>query len=799
MKSIRRACTLSFALVAWCAACSDDPPAPEVAYVQIDPEEVEIEVGQSMTLAATAFDETGKKMEAGAAAWSSSDPAVAAVSEGGEVVGVAPGDAVVSASIGGKSGRTAVKVLPPGVARVDIAPAAARIRPDETVQLSATAFSAWEAKVEGREVTWSSADPDVASVSEGGLVRGREPGMATILAIVDDVAGSVVVEVIPHVSVVRVEPIDLVLFEGESGTLEAVVLGTNGATLEDREVAWSSTAPEVATVDEAGVVQALRPGKATIYAEVEEVVNLATVEVRPLPATLRIEPPSLLLQVDTTWGLSALVTDTLGVERTAEGCTWRSLDPEVLRVGGGGAVHAVARGLTHVEATCEGLQASIQAEILPRAELEIDGPDRVVVGESIQLQVLAGDREPRGEARMVAGSEEVAELDSDGLLHGLAPGRAWVFAEAEGRTVGRELLSVLRFDELRSGPWHTCGRATTGEFHCWGNTRLHLPGEVAAWPTPIPHPIRPFAGDPFTDLALGEVLSYGLRDERRFPWGCDDWTCEFAEMGSVVGGPTASPPRVSAGYALRTVQPGGVFRFSHFACGLQVDGRVECWGEAIPPSSNPFAIQFDEAAFEGDFANTAQTFVEVGVGLTSVCALTEDGEVWCWGSGGIDAADGLSFEEGTGSPLPAPLPGAPALASLSVGKYHACGVTPAGSAWCWGHSREGALGAGSLGSSEAPVEVAGGHVFRHVSASIEHTCGLTVDDEILCWGRGEAEPVQVPLAGPFLQVVAGARHACALRTDGVALCWGDASLSQTADDAASIHDGSPRPIYPENR
>ncbi|HWV36908.1 MAG TPA: Ig-like domain-containing protein [Vulgatibacter sp.] len=816
MKPFRSVWIASFALATSLVACSDDPAAPEVAFIQIDPDGVEVEVGQALALTATAFDEAGNKMDEGTATWSSSDPAIATVDESGEVVGVAEGDAIVTATVGGKSGRTNVKVIPAMVTRVEIAPDAPRVRPDETVQLTATAFTARGILPAGREVSWTSLDPDLASVSGSGLVRGREPGLATIAATIEGVTGSVEVEVIPNVGVVRVEPTELVLFEGESGPLAAVVLGSNGATLTDRVVEWSSSVADVATVDEGGVVRALRPGKATIYAEVEGVQNLATVEVMPLPATLRIEPPSLLLQEDTTWGLAAIITDTLGLERPGEGCTWHSLDPEVIRVGDGGAVHAIARGITHVEARCEGKQASIEAEVLPRAALEILGPDRVVVGESIHFEVRAEDRAPLGEVRWAVGwerpnSNPIASIEQDGTLHAHLPGRPFAFVRAEGRSTGREVLSVLRFTSLQSGPWHTCGKATTGEFFCWGATRFMRWGEPSTPPTPIPQPLneaRLHENYEFESVTLGELKSIALTASGdAVTWGCESpnfpWVCVGDEVGSALGPAFGTYTRTAAAYAIfrRIPPPLRSIRFSQFSCFLDPTGRVSC---KRPPIAHPdyeeFQFPFPEAAFDFlGFANTSQRFVEVGAGVASICALTAAGEPWCWGPGGIDAEDDFSFEEGAGSPVPAPLEGAPTLASLSVGKYHACGLTPAGKAWCWGHSRKGALGAGFLGSSETPVEVAGDLVFRHVSASIEHTCGLTMDDEIHCWGRGETAPVKAPLAGPFLQVAAGAEHACALRTDGVARCWGEGALFQTADDLALLHDGSPRPIYPENR
>jgi alpha-tubulin suppressor-like RCC1 family protein len=59
-------------------------------------------------------------------------------------------------------------------------------------------------------------------------------------------------------------------------------------------------------------------------------------------------------------------------------------------------------------------------------------------------------------------------------------------------------------------------------------------------------------------------------------------------------------------------------------------------------------------------------------------------------------------DAGTG---PAPAPQGFALAAVSAGDMHTCGVTPGSVAYCWGNNGAGQLGDRTLVARNAPVRV----------------------------------------------------------------------------------------------
>ena len=134
--------------------------------------------------------------------------------------------------------------------------------------------------------------------------------------------------------------------------------------------------------------------------------------------------------------------------------------------------------------------------------------------------------------------------------------------------------------------------------------------------------------------------------------------------------------------------------------------------------------------------------------------------------------------------------GLPAVAVV-VGVGHACALTTAGEAYCWGSNASGQLGIGHADYSAhpTPAPVTGGLRFTSLAAGGHHTCGLTTTGEAYCWGgnwAGQlgsgstdgARPAKVPGEFRYSAISAGDRHTCAIDDGGIVVCWGDNSLGQ---------------------
>ena len=157
---------------------------------------------------------------------------------------------------------------PPRAAAITVSPDASELTAlGATAQLSAEVRDQNGQVMSGATVTWASSSAGVATVSTAGLVTAVGNGSASITAHVGAVSGSAAVTVAQEASAVVVSPVADTVPVGDTVRLAAEVSDANGhAVVGEGLLAWSSSDPAVATVDESGLVSGVAPGKTTITA-----------------------------------------------------------------------------------------------------------------------------------------------------------------------------------------------------------------------------------------------------------------------------------------------------------------------------------------------------------------------------------------------------------------------------------------------------------------------------------------------------------------------------------------------------
>ncbi len=277
------------------------------------------------------------------------------------------------------------------------------------------------------------------------------------------------------------------------------------------------------------------------------------------------------------------------------------------------------------------------------------------------------------------------------------------------------------YTAVSAGDSYSCGVWADGSLECWGSASQQMP-----------------SGE-FTAVSAGSGNWCGLRADRTLECGVHE----------------LFDPQIPSGeFTAVDVRGFGTHVASTLACGVRVDGSLECWGTEF------LEELFGQQMPSGEFA-------AVSAGGIGVCGVWVDGSLECWGSASQQTPSGE-------------------FTAVSAGDYHLCGVRADRTIQCWGDN--------GAGQSDAPSGE-----FTAVSAGGFHSCGLRTDGTIQCWGAKNNEYLgefaltfgkdiafgqsDAP-SGEFTAVSAGYRHSCGLRTDGTIQCWGDNGAGQL--DAPSI-------------
>lgn len=261
-------------------------------------------------------------------------------------------------------------------------------------------------------------------------------------------------------------------------------------------------------------------------------------------------------------------------------------------------------------------------------------------------------------------------------------------------------------------------------------------------------------------------------------------------------------------------------------CIATLDGRVKCWGlnnlGQLGQERDDFEIgrKVNDMGDNLPFTNLGSGFKvkSVHCGGATNCALSETGELKCWGDGSYGALGSnispktsigrVKGEMGDKLPkvaLPAPVE------HVSVGSDSTCAATQS-AVYCWGANGKGQVGIGSTvntiflpADSTKAVKVkleddGVATVIESISSGIDHSCALyhlansVTKQKVKCWGdnfagalgigstvynigrlpsdMGSKLPETLLALNQIIQLEVHEYSACVLAKNGDMKCWG---------------------------
>ena len=230
----------------------------------------------------------------GQVSWTSSNTAVATIGGSGRAKALIPGPTTITATLGSISGSSTLDVSNATIVSISVTPSRRTIAPGTRLTFTATGvFSDHTTQVITRDCTWASDNHAVATVGAGGTATAIGPGTANISATFNGVSGMAPLNVSSAtLSSISVTPASAVLAPTTSANCVATGTFSDGSSqVITNIVTWTSSAPNVASVNRGGKVTAQSHGDATITAQLGSLSANCAIVVDGSPLTsIQVSP-----------------------------------------------------------------------------------------------------------------------------------------------------------------------------------------------------------------------------------------------------------------------------------------------------------------------------------------------------------------------------------------------------------------------------------------------------------------------------------------------------------------------------
>jgi alpha-tubulin suppressor-like RCC1 family protein/flagellar hook assembly protein FlgD len=306
----------------------------------------------------------------------------------------------------------------------------------------------------------------------------------------------------------------------------------------------------------------------------------------------------------------------------------------------------------------------------------------------------------------------------------------------------------------------TCALKTDGTVWCWGQGQAGQLGNGVLGASNVPVQVVGLPSSA-THVWVGQTVGCAATSQGSlYCWG--------QNFFGLVGNGTQDDQ-------LSAVPVGGLPRpvvqmsiGSQHTCAVDDVGALRCWGNNGHGELGSGFVGGSYVLSPQEVQGISRPVVSVAAGVDHTCAITDDGQLWCWGGNGNAQLGDTTLVD---HDLPASLTYWSGKAEQVVaGDQFTCASNNFGLVYCWGANLGGQVGSGNQNQQNHPYANGVSANADGLSAGSTSTCAVSDINAVVCWGQIRGKTLLTPTAGPTFAAPGDVSSYTATATPGGATC-----------------------------
>ncbi|ENM5729584.1 Ig-like domain-containing protein [Vibrio mimicus] len=421
--------------------------------IQVTPAISSIPQGRLQQYTATGIYTDGStKVLSQEVSWVTSDTSVSTISATGEARGLMIGNVVVTATVNATSGTANLAVTEAILEQIQVTPPVINLPIGLTSQYTATGiYSDGTTKNLISDVSWSTSNTEMATITTSGEATGVKIGTVTVIATLGTLSGTGRLNVTDAVlNRLAITPKQDTLPAGLTKQFSATAYYSDGRVTDvTNQVSWVSADTSIATVTSSGLVQGVMRGGVLITINLDQQSDTSDLTVSDaILQSLEVTPQNASIPKGLNQQYQAVGSFSNGETKDVTNqVSWSVENGNLATINSEGLAQGVNVGTTKITATLGLIKRDVNLQVVDPVAVRLEvTPATASVDKGNTQQYAAymhysdGTKQlATNNASWVSSDLAVATITSTGLATGVSKGQASITARYNGLTGSAQL------------------------------------------------------------------------------------------------------------------------------------------------------------------------------------------------------------------------------------------------------------------------------------------------------------------------------------------------------------------------